>query len=209
MSPKRAGPGKGAGGRGNMSGLRCRVGRRRRGTSAGFSLVEVLVATSILIFAVLALSQSTVFSMRLGHANREAALAQAALRQALENLQAQDFASLFALYNTDPADDPGGAGSAPGPGFAVAGLGARSGDPDGLVGRFILPAQVGPGGELELHEDFSDAAMGMPRDLNGDTFTDDEDHSGDYQILPVRVRLEWQGKGGERVMEVRTMVTRR
>jgi hypothetical protein len=32
---------------------------------------------------------------------------------------------------------------------------------------------------------------------------------GDYQVLPVRVRLEWQGKNGPRVLEVRTMVTDR
>jgi hypothetical protein len=51
--------------------------------------------------------------------------------------------------------------------------------------------------------------MGMPRDLDGDTFVDGDDHAGDYQILPVRVRLEWQGKGGARVLEVRTMVTDR
>ncbi len=188
---------------------RC-LGRRRRRANAwaGFSLVEILIATTILIGAVLALSQSTVSSMRLGQANREGGVAQAALRQALENFQAQDFDQLFALYNASPADDPGGPGSAPGPGFAVAGLSPRSEDPDGLVGRFILPEAAGVAGP-ELRENFDDAAMGMPRDLDGDTFVDGDDHAGDYQVLPVRVRLEWQGKNGPRVLEVRTMVTDR
>lgn len=187
-----------------------RLGRRRRRADArsGFSLVEILIATTVLICAVLALSQSTVFSMRLGQTNREGAIAQAALRQALENLQAQDFEDIFALYNTSPADDPGGPSSGPGAGFAVAGLTPLADDEDGLVGRFLLPEVAGAAGP-ELRETFADAAMGMPRDLDGDTFVDGDDHAGDYQILPVRVRLEWLGKGGPRVLEVRTMVTDR
>jgi type II secretory pathway pseudopilin PulG len=175
---------------------------------AGFSLVEVLIAGSILIFAVLAISQSTVSSMRLGHVNREGGLAQAALRQALENLQAQEFEDIFALYNSAPGDDPGVAGSAPGPGFAVAGLNPLPDDADGFVGEFILP-EVVVGGSAQLRETYNDAAMGMPRDLDGDALQDDLDKAADYQILPVRVRLQWQGKAGPRVLETRTMVTDR
>jgi hypothetical protein len=83
--------------------------------------------------------------MRLGQANREGGVAQAALRQALENFQAQDFDQLFALYNASPADDPGGAGSAPGPGFAVAGLSPRPEDRR-RAGRAVHPARGRRGG---------------------------------------------------------------
>ena len=167
-----------------------------------------MIATTILIIAVLALSQSTVSSMRLANANREGALAQAALRQAVEDLQARNFEDIFALFNAYPGDDPG-PGPAPGPGFAVPGLLPRDADADGLVGQYILPAVEVGGGKLELHETYPDSAMGMPRDLDGDTFIDDADQADEYQILPVRVRLEWKGKAGDRVLELRTLVTDR
>jgi hypothetical protein len=190
--------------------MKSRIHTRRRGKAcarAGFTLIEVMMAGGILIFAALALSQATAQSMKLAQSNRETALAQAALRQAVEDVQARPFEDIFFLFNSIASDDPAGQ-TAPGPHFDVPGLTARADDPDGMVGRIFLP-EVTDLFTSSLLEGIQDASLGMPRDLNGDGDIDNSNHSGDYQILPVRVRLEWTGKGGDRMVEVRTMVTDR
>ena len=111
---------------------------------------------------------------------------------------------VFAAFNEDAADDPEGAGTAPGADFAVPGLSALSSDADGMVGKIIFPTIAG-----ELREDVTDAALGMPRDLNGDGVTDSADHSGDFVLVPVRIRLEWRGSAGPRDMEFHTLLADR
>ncbi len=59
----------------------------------------------------------------------------------------------------------------------------------------------------ELREDFQNAALGMPRDLNGDSMIDAADHAEDYILLPILIRVEWQGAHGPRVMELHSMLT--
>jgi len=63
-----------------------------------------------------------------------------------------------------------------------------------------------PGPAWELREDFISADWGMPRDLSGDSVIDAEDHSKDFILLPVTVRVEWQGSFGPRTYEVQTML---
>jgi hypothetical protein len=172
---------------------------------SGFTLLEVMIGGGILIFAALALSQATVQSMKLSLQNRETALAQAAARQVIEDIQARPFADIFPSFNAFAGDDPAGA---PGANFDVPGLRAQDGDADGMVGRIILPEKADLVSSV-LDEDFQDAALGMPLDLNGDGDTDDDVLPADAQLLPVRVRLEWTGNGGDRVFEVRTMVSNR
>jgi hypothetical protein len=58
-----------------------------------------------------------------------------------------------------------------------------------------------------LREDFVDANLGMPRDLNGDSIVDNKDHSEDYILLPVHIRIEWQGSNGRRWLDVYSMLT--
>ena len=114
-------------------------------------------------------------------------------------MRAQPFDQVYALYNADPADDPLGPGTAPGAGFAVPGLSAVPGDADGLVGLVVFPEVGG-----ELREDSADADLGMPRDLDLDGAVDDVDHSGNYGVLPVLVRVEWRGKGPARRLDLFT-----
>jgi hypothetical protein len=171
--------------------------------------VELLLVVSVLVVAFLALSQSLVASMALTRVNRESALATDALRQTVEVLQGvEDFGQVFALYNATSDDDPV-PGSAPGAGFAVAGLEPVDGDPDGLVGEIVFPAVDGPAG-LVLSEGMDLPALGMPRDLNGDG--DDLDLLGpadEVRLLPVLVRVRWRGASGERMAEVRTLLADR
>jgi hypothetical protein len=183
-----------------MCGAIC-PGGNRASARGGFSMVEVAIATVLLLFALGGLSTTVVSSLRLADSNGELAVASAAVHQVAERLQAEEFATLWARYNGDAADDPGGAGTAPGPGFVVDGLRAVPGDPDGLVGEIRFP-DLTAGGVWQLREDVVDASVGMPRDLNADGVVDAFDHGDDYVLLPVSVRLEWRDAAGDRNVEV-------
>lgn len=120
---------------------------------------------------------------------------------------ALDAGQVLALHDEVEANDPGGVGTAPGPDFAVAGLDPRREDPDGMVGRVLFPTD--PDDPAVLREDLVDATFGMPRDMNADDEVDGDDRSGDYFLLPVRVRLEWRGVSGDRALDIDTLLVAR
>lgn len=183
------------------------VVRRAR---AGFSLLELTLVMGVMLFAFLALSRSLGESIQLGDTNQETAQATDAAREMLEILDGvEDFAQVFFLYNLDPDDDPAGPGTAPGAAFDVVGLRPAGDDPDQRVGEIHFPTAVGVGGRLELAEDADEPSLGMPRDLDGDGLVDTDDHSTDYRLLPVTLRLRWTGANGERTLEVHTLLADR
>jgi hypothetical protein len=101
-------------------------------------------------------------------------------------------------FNEDPADDPGGPGTAIGNRIEVLGLTPLPESPEGVFAELEFPMMEvdGPEGlEMHLREDFVDAALGMPSDLNGDLVIDEQDHSEDYLVLPVRITVRWMGSG--------------
>lgn len=140
--------------------------------------------------------------MGLGPSLRESGRAIEAARSVVESMRAVPFEEVWLRYNADPADDPEGAGTAPGAAFAVPGLSAVPGDADGFVGRVIFPEVGG-----ELREDAADVRLGTPRDLNLDGGVDALDHALDYRVLPVLVRVEWRGKGPARSIDLYTTIT--
>lgn len=176
--------------------------RRRR---SGFSLIELLVASTVLVLGMLGAIGTLTTVSRLGESNRESILAYQAARSMVESLQAEAFEEVYERFNADPADDPGGAATAPGPGFDVPGLAPQAGDADGLAGRVLFPVSAGN----VLREDLVDASFGMPRDLNGDDVVDGDDHTFDCIVLPVRVRIEWTGRSGDRFVEFTNILGRR
>ena len=153
------------------------------------TLIELLVATTILAVALNMTASALINTGRVEPQQRETSAALDAARELYERMYAVDGDRLFALYNEDPADDPDGEGTAPGPNVAVAGLVPREGDADGFVGRVEFPTIDG-----QLREDFADRDLGMPRDLNFDGMIDDLDHSADARILPFRIVVEWLGQ---------------
>jgi type II secretory pathway pseudopilin PulG len=179
-------------------------GVRAAGGRSGFSLLELLIAVGVLLFGLLGFSQAVLRSAAQNESAREGALAAEAAREVLERLQTEDFRNLFRTYNADPADDPLGPGSAPGPNFAVAGLDAQDGDADGMAGRIEFPVAAGAPGVLR--EDVDVVGMGMPRDLDGDDVVDAADHKGDYRLLPVIVRISWRGRATNSEAEFRTVL---
>jgi prepilin-type N-terminal cleavage/methylation domain-containing protein len=176
----------------------------RRGSRSGFSLIEVVIAISVLLFGLLGFSQAVLRSVKTNDATREEALASEAARRMLETLQSQEFADVFRLYNANPNDDPGLPGSAPGANFAVAGLNALADDADGFVGEIIFPVNAGAPGVLR--EDVVSIPLGMPRDIDGDEVLDAADHSDDYRVLPVVVRITWRGSATTERVDFRTVL---
>lgn len=185
--------------------MECRgTGRAGAAGQAGFTLLELMIAVGVLLFGLLGFSQAVLRSVATNEATREGALAAEAARQVLETLQAETFGEVFRRYNAEPADDPGVAGTAPGSNFAVPGLTAQSSDADGFVGRIEFPTvAIAPG---VLRENLALPAMGLPRDLNGDDFWDAADHSADYRLLPVVVRISWRGKAADSEAVFRTVL---
>jgi hypothetical protein len=59
-----------------------------------------------------------------------------------------------------------------------------------------------------LREDLVDDSTGMPRDLNLDGLIDGLDHASDYAVVPIVVRLDWQGRGPARSLRVHTTIAR-
>lgn len=175
-----------------------RAHRRR-----GITLIEVTI--SILILTVAAYMLSSTISASLTHnvAKREQAIAVEATMNAMETLRATPFIDVFRSFNEDPDDDPLGSDTAPGPNFDVDGLDpiVEPGGQRRPIGTVILPELAGL-----LREDLNMPELGLPRDLNGDIMVDAFDHSGDFLVLPVVVRLEWQGRLGERHFEMSTML---
>jgi hypothetical protein len=165
------------------------------------TIIEVLIGMTVVLIAMMGMMGSLSSSAVLGDSARETALAYQAAQLRMERLQTEDFGALFALYNDTNADDPPGAA---GRGFAVAGLELQAGDPDGLVGTVVLPSSGGLPGSLR--EDAVDPSFGLPRDLNGDGELDGASHEDDYIVLPVRVRVEWRGRSGNRFVELQSLL---
>lgn len=195
---------------------RIRASHRR----AGISLVEILVALSVMVVAGSIFCQMLIATTRLRQVNRENALAADAARVVLERMRNEPFLEIFRDYNEDPKDDPGGEGTGPGHLFDVHGLEAVDGA--SRVGRVTFPSMAvtvtsGGGGkqgmlggsttiQQHLREDYQDAGLGMPRDLDGDNKIDTSNHGTNYLILPVRVAIEWKSGTGARKFEIVTQL---
>lgn len=191
--------------------------------SGGFTLIEIVIALSVLVVAASIFYQMLLGTSRLRQTNHQNALAADAARVVIEEMRNVPFLEIYKRYNEDPADDPGGAGTGPGNLFDVAGLEALDGAPGGKAGKITFPSlfieatpgpapgkkKLGvPGGGggtpagWQLRENYVDDSLGMPRDLNGDNVVDELNHASDYILLPVRVQVSWQGPAGKRTLEM-------
>ena len=165
-------------------------------------MVELLVALVVLLVAVGGTLGSIGSFVVLGDSARDTTEAYQAAQSAIEEMRTVAFGEIFARYNATGADDP--AGVSPGDGFAVPELDLQSGDADGFQGEILFP--IDPVAPAELREDLAAAEFGLPRDIDGDELVDALDHSGDYQLLPVVVRVRWRGSTGNRLVELSTVL---
>lgn len=163
------------------------------------SMIEVCISMVILLVAIGGTLGTISSHLVLGASARETALAYLEAQRLVERMKAEDFESLFARYNSTQADDPAGVHS-PGAGFAIAGLTPRASDPDGRVGRIFFPSEEDA--PEQLREDIRFNGRELDLDANGDRVAGDR--SKDYVLLPVRVRVEWKGRSGNRFVELQT-----
>lgn len=157
---------------------------------AGFSMLEVMLVMVVMTLAVSMLSSTITSTAKMGTLQLENSVASEAARERLEYMRIQTFGELFARFNTEPADDPGGPGTAPGAHFPVPGLTPREGDADGMCGHIRFPEDFG-----ELRESTFDEKLGMPRDLNLDGKISFSDVADSYQLLPVEIQIQWESRG--------------
>ncbi|HTF88390.1 MAG TPA: prepilin-type N-terminal cleavage/methylation domain-containing protein [Planctomycetota bacterium] len=186
------------------------VGKNRRGpkrSSRGLTLVELAMAMTLLAIALVGYAKTVANASVATSTSREVVLASEAGRRMIETLRSEDFATIFARYNSSVADDPGGVVS-PGANFAITGLDAIPIDVDGRPGEIIFPVTL-VGGAPQLLENVVDTKLGMPSDLNGDGIIDGIDRATTaplYQNLPVIIRVRWRGIGGPGVVEFQTVL---
>lgn len=176
---------------------------RRTSRRVGMTLIEIIIGLGVVVVAILGIMSALVAASRTDEATAEQVRALNGCKSTIEMMKQSTFAEIWRRYNSNPADDPGGAGTAPGANFAVAGLRAQAGDADGMPGQVIFPEVAG-----NLSETFVDARMGMPagKILNGDLDATDTNVNTTYMILPVRVVVDWQGASGRNHMEITTFL---
>lgn len=163
------------------------------------------MALAVVSVGLMGFSKAILDTMVLNQMNKEGGIARRAVKQVLSDIEATTFSEAFARFNATAADDLG-AGQHMLGAFAVDGLRTLDGDVDGLAGEILFPDDVSFAGALELREDLQDPSFGMLRDLNLDGVIDSENHADDYNLLPVRVRVQWFGRGGPAKVEFTTVL---
>jgi prepilin-type N-terminal cleavage/methylation domain-containing protein len=170
-------------------GRRLRI-RLVRGTRRnGFTMLEVTMAMSVLLVAMVAVSATTLRCHALRRVNREHAVAQNAVLTIAERIQA---ASRLAH------EDAAGWGQ-----NIIASLSAGG----GIGNTFDVPELTTPDGAAHVgsitvvtNEAATDATLhaqlGMPRDLDGDGLIDNASVGNSARLLPVIIRAQWKGVGG-------------
>ena len=183
--------------------------RAAAASRAGLTLLENLMTLGIMVVTVLGMAQALLDSMTTNTMNREVAVATDGARRVISDLQGADFGSIFALYNSSQTGNTLGGQTISAGAFAIDGLTPVNGDADGMVGQILLPESTNFLGTVELREDLDNARFGMPRDLDGNgTSGDALDHSGDYQVLPVVIEVDWRGPKGPAHVEFKTVLSR-
>ncbi|MEZ5977759.1 MAG: hypothetical protein R3F34_06030 [Planctomycetota bacterium] len=164
-------------------------------------MVELLVVVIILTIALTMLSGTMGSAAKLGPSQRQRARAAEAARAQLELLRIEPFHRLYALYNSDPTDDPAGEGTAPGPNFEVEDLQVLDTDQDGFCGRVRFAGDM----SADLMESAKDDVLGLPRDLNANGEIDEDSVAGSYSLLPVEIIVEWECLGQPQSLRIQTM----
>jgi len=172
------------------------MGRRRKasGKKAGFTVLEMALATVTLMVGIMSISAATLRMHQLSRQNREKALAYNAVHGVAERINS---ASAIAAMNpetwVETVVEAYGLGGVVGAEFDV--LGLTPSDGANSVGTI----------QLITDETLTDAdlgtVMGMPRDLNGDGDALDTDVSANANMLPVLVTAKWRNKGIDSFMK--------
>jgi len=165
-------------------------------------LLELLMA--MVIFAGIAVGMMICFSRAatsdiVSKENVKAHVAAVRVMDAVRTYALTSFSTTYAYYNSNPADDPNGSGTAPGSAVTL----SAQDSPGGTATVTIqFPETSG-----HLREDVTSTDWAMPRDLNGDDAVGSAAVDGSYKLLPVKVTVTWQGARGQRTYSLVTIIT--
>jgi type II secretory pathway pseudopilin PulG len=196
----------------------------------GQTLLELMLAMCVLAVVSLGAMSLTVSSACLERVSREEGAAVATARGILEEMQGMTLPDLLASYNSDPLDDPGGSGSAPGSFFQIepsqAALAARP-----LTGEqgeeFTAPLSVPVESGQHVRRLVMQVRVHLPLDqsgvldetvlrpewgtslwdLNADGQIESGDRSGDLRVLPITIEVSWEGSSGPRTIQIAHILT--
>jgi len=166
------------------------AGRVKKQSRSGFTLVELSLAMTILVVALVSISAATLRSHALRRQNREHTLAYGAIRSISERIHSFSYITVENSPDTWVQDV-----------LATYGPGGVVGNTFDIEGLNPVGANASVGSiTFVTDETLSDAdvgaELGLPRDLNGDLDATDNDVTGDARILPVVVTLNYQGSSG-------------
>lgn len=162
---------------------------KRNRRTAGFSLVELAIAISILLIGMVSVITASSQMHSLRRQTRDRVLAQNGVRSIAERIQGRS----FQLAQEDPSTWAQNLVAEFGPGSAneflgITELDALTGTPAVATVRVVTDETVG---DAELM-----TAIGMPRDLNGDGDAGDLDVRPDAVLLPVVITASWRSTSG-------------
>lgn len=166
-------------------------GRRRRPLrQSGFTLIEVLVTASVLLIGLMAMTSTSVVVNSLRRSASDQQRAQGALQAIVEDLHAiaREADSNSANWAGDILDVYG-AGGNPGNQFDVDGLTPWAGNPNVATVTVVT--------DETATDALLGAAVGMPRDLDGDGLATNVDVTDGASLLPAVVTLQWRGTSGQ------------
>jgi prepilin-type N-terminal cleavage/methylation domain-containing protein len=177
---------------------------------SGMTLIEVSVALPIVLVALGMFLQMLTAGLGVRNSSSETWAASCAAQDVLERMRNTEFRDLFQQFNADPMDDIAGPGTAHGHLFAAVGLKAAKPDENEFVGEVVLPfvnagTNVAP--MWQVREDHVNADLGLPRDLNSDNLVDSLNHVADFSVLPILIRVRWQGRWGPRTFTLSTVLS--
>jgi len=152
----------------------------------GFTVLEAAVAMGMLAVALLSLWGTLVYCARSNVAAEQKKRAMNAAQAKIEELKSVPFATLVTEY---------GKGGTVGNLFHV---------------RTLDDQQSGAEGQIVFYTDETDTktdpTIGLPMDLNGDGDMGDKDVAGAYQLLPVKISIQWDGVLGRQRVDLRTIL---
>lgn len=172
-----------------------------RRAEAGFSMVDVLIGSLILMVAVMVHSTTVLSVQRMNSARAERGIATETLARFVERMRADlDWAGLYARLRPLSAESAGDT--------SLSRLGAdlklTTRAVTSYYGDFTVPMSLGQvtilvqvpsidvGGIAALRENVSAPRYGLPYDLNGDGTINGDSRNLDYLALPIVVHLRWQ-----------------
>jgi len=153
---------------------------------AGFTILEATVAMGMLAVALLSLWGTLVYCSRSNIAAEQKKRAMNAAQAKIEELKSVPFTTLVTEY---------GAGGNTGNKFLVTSLDDEQSGAEGQIIFFTDETDTA-----------TDPTIGLPMDLNGDGDAADTDVASGYQLLPVKVSIQWDGVLGRQRVDLRTIL---